>query len=152
MKMQLKFMLLLIGVSSFLFTGCDKEKGVATTIDCLNLVNKNPKGAPIFTGTWIASGGINSSGTQLMFVVPETAHPGLIDCTLTLTAPEGTFDIKMHCSTVTNTGTWHIVSGSGSGLYLFLQGSGSLTMTFTGLPTGVISLESMAGKTFMDLK
>jgi hypothetical protein len=151
MKMQLKLMLLLLGVLLILLPGCDKKKAHDTTITAINLVNLNPKGNPIFTGTFTATGGLNTSGTQLMFVVPETADPTLIDCNLTLTAAEGTIDIVMHCSVVTNTGKWHI--SSGTGLYKFTSGSGSLKMYFPpspSVPPGAIAVETMTGKILMD--
>jgi hypothetical protein len=151
MKMQFKLMLLLLGVSFFLLPGCEKKKARETTIECLNLVNLTPKGNPTFTGTFTATGGLNTSGTQLMFVIPEDADPTLIDCKLTLTAAEGTIDIVMHCSVVSNTGIWHI--SGGTGLYKFTSGSGSLLMFFPpdpSVPPGAIAVETMRGKILMD--
>lgn len=152
MKKQLRLILLLFGISFILIPGCNKKKVHATTIEAVNLVNLNPKGAPIFTGTFTSGGGLNTSGTHLMFVVPET-DPTLIDCTTTMTAPEGTFIILMHCSLTDNTGIWHIASGSGTGLYKFISGSGSLVMEFPpspSVPQGALGVETMTGKIFLD--
>src|SRR5260221_4894461 len=149
MKKQLKLVLLLLGISFILLPGCEK-KSHSTTIKATNLVNLNRKGAPIFTGTFTARGGLNTSGTHLMFVVPEK-DPTFIDCTTTMTAPEGTFIILMHCSLTANTGEWHIASGSGTGLYKFIVGSGTLTMMFPpspSVPPGALGVETMTGKVF----
>ena len=123
MKIQLKLMFILFGVSFIFLVGCNKHHGVATTITGTNLSELKPG---TLTGTFIATGGLNTSGTYVMVVQPvgaDSAH-----CTWTLTAPEGTFILLQDCSLPTLTGSWHIISGTGH--YEDLRGDGSITMMF----------------------
>jgi hypothetical protein len=58
-------------------------------------------------------------------------------------------NLQSTCSFTNNTGKWNIVSATG--LYRFLRGGGSLLMTFPpDVPTGVLSIETMTGKVFLD--
>jgi hypothetical protein len=140
MKMKLKLMLLLLGVSFIALMGCKKHEGSAITIVGTNLASPKPG---TITGTFTATGAFNTSGTSLMIVVPVGTDS--IHCTWTATAPEGTFTIGMDCEKPPKMlGVWKVTSGTGR--YRHLQGSGSLVMMFPpDVPPGVLTTETMTG-------
>ncbi len=132
-------MALLFGVSFIILMGCKKHDGAATNITGTNLASPKPG---ILTGTFTATGGINTAGTHVMVVQPVTADS--IHCTWTMTAPEGTFTMIQDCSLSNMTGRWHITGGSGT--YSFLRGSGHLIMLFPpDVPPGALSMEINKG-------
>ena len=104
MKTQLKLMLLLVSVSFIVFGGCKKPRSYATTIvQVSKSVDKNNTE----TGTFTASGGINTSGHFVMevkYVGTDSFH-----CINKLSADEGTFTTNMKCSMITNTVEWNII-------------------------------------------
>jgi hypothetical protein len=143
MKMQLKLMLLLFGVLFIFFMGCKKhDHGRSVTIASTNLVSPKPGN---ITGTFIATGAFNTSGTQVMDVVPLGTDS--IHCILNCTAQEGTFTIEMKCEKPPMmNGAWRVIGGTGA--YAFLSGSGSLIMSFPPdplVPPGALSVETMTG-------
>jgi hypothetical protein len=141
MKMQLKFLLLLFGVSFICFMGCKKNNGVSTTITGTYTSSTPTKTGFLNIGTFTTTGGIKTSGSTTMNVniVGDSAH-----CTASFTEPEGTFSMTMNCSLATMTGHWNIYSGTGR--YVEMRGDGSLTMMFPpNTPIGVAEIESMTG-------
>ena len=145
--MQFKLMLLLMGVALIIFTGF-KNADVRRTQNLKANSNSSPvtftgiytDGAlPTVTGTFTASGAVQTSGTSTMTVhrFANVAH-----CSQTLVAPDGTITILSNCQFSTMTGSWRIVSGTGN--YANLHGNGRLVMTF---PPGVIVIEAFSGKT-----
>lgn len=140
MKIQLKLLLLLFGVSFISLTGCKKNNdGVATTITGTNLNSPKPG---TLTGTFTVTGGFNTSGTHVMNI--QKVGKDSIHCTWTMTAPNGTFIMIQDCSLTTMTGIWHILSGAGR--YEDLRGNGTLIMKFPpDVPAGVISTETNTG-------
>ena len=141
MKMQLKLMLLLFGVSFITLMGCRKHDRCEVTIIGTNLAVAKPG---TLTGTFTATGALQTSGTHVMVVEPVGADS--IYCTWTLTAPKGTIIILQNCSTTTMTGIWNIISGTGA--YTFLKGKGTLTMSFPPdpiVPPGALGVETMPG-------
>src|ERR1700682_5044758 len=106
MKMKYTFILLFATISFITLTGCEKENCDITTITVSTLTGVPDKGVHLnTTGTWIATGELNTSGTELMILTPIPT-PGVttIDCELTLNASEGSMLLLLHCSTVLNTG------------------------------------------------
>ena len=140
MKMQLKLMLLLLGVSFISFMGCKKhEDEHAITIVVTHTTFVKPI---VLTGTFVATGEINISGASLMDVHPvgDSAH-----CTQTMTTKEGSFTMHQDCSTMNMSGSWYITSGTGR--YTHLQGKGTLTMMFPpNVPTGVLGIDTLTGE------
>jgi hypothetical protein len=135
MKMQLKSMLLLIGVSFITFTGF-KNADVRGP-QALH-VNATPTPVtitavfdfstfPNVAGTFTASGALEISGDATMDVALNE-NGKIAHCVVTLIASDGTITIHQECQFVTNPpkGRWEIVSGTGA--YANLQGNGSLTM------------------------
>jgi hypothetical protein len=151
MKEKLKLMMLLFGVSTIILIGCkkhDKEDGIATTITGTNLAVLKQG---IITGTFTATGGINTSGTHIMVVQPVGSDS--IHCTWTMTAPEGNFTMIQDCSLINMTGSWHINSGTGTGRYAGLRGNGSLTMNFPPnpiVPPGALGVEINTGVVWLN--
>jgi len=139
MKKQLNLMLLLLGVSFLVLKGCRKEDGLSTTIQLTSLASPKPG---VETGTFIATGGLSTSGTFVMVI--ESVGSDSIHCTTTNTAPEGSFVTILDCSIITNKGKWYVDSGSGA--YKFLKGKGSLFMLFPpDVPPGVLGTETQTG-------
>lgn len=137
MKMQLKSMLLLLGVSFFVIVGF-KNADQPTPVTIQFVYNGVAADGDV-TGTFTAHGGIETSGTSEMTVnrFANVAH-----CSQTLTAAEGTITILSNCQFSTMTGAWHIVNGTGA--YAGIKGNGKLLMTFPG--GGVFVVESYEGK------
>ena len=142
MKKNLTSMMLLIGASFILFTGCEKNDNDLSTANTNSptggvkslgtrtpvvITALNPDGVfPNQTGTFTASGGLVTSGNCSMNVnvIGYTAH-----CVLVLEpSTGGTITIAMQCEFVTTPykGRWEIVSGTGA--YANLKGNGSLLM------------------------
>lgn len=140
MKMQLKLMLLLLGVSFISFVGCKKHDGDhAVTITVTHTTFVKPI---VLTGTFVSTGEINVSGTSLMDVhaAGDSAH-----CTQTMTTKEGSFTMHQDCSSMNMSGSWYIISGTGR--YTHLQGKGTLTMMFPpNVPTGVLGIDTLTGE------
>ena len=138
-------MLLLIGASFSLFTGCKKDHEPRDTTITETFLTKivNKDGTVTSTGTFTATGGLTTSGTDVMNITltPDSSH-----CIVVLTTPNGTFTTHQNCNRANMTGHWDIVSGTG--IYTFLHGSGSLIMTFPpDVPTGVVVIETETGET-----
>ena len=94
-------------------------------------------------GTFIASGALETSGTNTMVIHPSgKSHAGAIHCTNTLVTAQGSFTLLMNCQFSTSTGTWRIVSDTGS--YSNLRGTGSLIMTMS----GDVFVETLTGRIF----
>jgi hypothetical protein len=141
MKMQLKLMLLLSGVSFIFLMGCKKDEGRSIVITGTNLAVAKPG---TLTGTFTTTGAFNTSGTHIMVVQPVGTDS--IHCTWTLTAPEGTIILLSECSTMAMTGAWHIASGTGH--YATLRGNGTLNMYSPPspvVPTGALGVEINTG-------
>jgi hypothetical protein len=149
MKMQLKSMLLLFGVSFFIFAGFKnadqrsvkaqqfKDHSSRVTIELI-VTNSNASGT-IFTGTFTAHGGLETSGT---FEMEPNFFGHFAHCSQTFTSHRGTFTAISDCEFIHNTGTWYIISGTGR--YSDLQGNGKLLMTAGGL------VEAWTGKVRRD--
>lgn len=141
MRNNVKFLLLLFGVSFLIVSGCKKEhiqRRTSTTFT-LTLV-KQPK-----PGTWngyfVASGDPTVSGTFTMNVhrAGDSIH-----CSQTLVVPEkGSTTIKSDCSLVTMTGKWYITNGTGA--YWNLRGEGSNIMSF---PANSPAIDAFYGYTW----
>jgi hypothetical protein len=102
---------------------------------------------PTVTGTFTASGAIETSGTSTMTIHSFAFVKGVrhvSHCSQTLVAPEGTITILSNCQFSGMTGTWRIVSGTGA--YANLRGNGKLIMTFPGAP--VIVIEAFSGRVY----
>ena len=142
--MKLQLMLLLLGVSFISLTSCKKkDSGVPATITGTNLNSPKPG---TLTGTFIATGGLNTSGTHVMLVQPVGTDS--LHCTWTMTAREGTFVMLQDCSLTTMTGSWHIISGTGH--YTALRGNGTLIMMFPpNVPPGVLGIETNTGTVWL---
>ena len=144
MKIQLKLILLLFGVSFISFLGCKKDNdGVATTITGTNLNSPKPG---TLTGTFTVTGAFKTSGTHVMVVQPVGKDS--IHCTWTMTAKEGTFIMIQNCSLTDMTGSWYILSGTGR--YEDMRGKGTLIMMFPpNVPPGVLSTETNTGTVWL---
>jgi hypothetical protein len=95
-----------------------------------------------WTGTFTTTGGLTTSGTNVMNTRVTTDSSFCVDV---LTTPNGTFTTHQNCSRINMTGHWDIVSGAG--IYKFLHGSGALTMMFPpNVPTGVQVIEILNGE------
>ena len=146
MKMQLTSILLLMGASFSMITGCNKhQEPVDTTItETFTTKTINKDGTLTWTGTFTATGGLKTSGTDVMNTRLTTDSSF---CIVVLTAPNGTFTTHQNCSRPNMTGHWDIVSGTG--IYMFLHGSGPLTMMFPpNVPIGVQVIETETGEIF----
>lgn len=76
-----------------------------------------------YTGTVIAEGAINNSGTNVMY----TQLLGMaLHCTIVMTFPDGTLTIRMNCNMKTLNGRWKVLEGTGA--YANKKGEGSLVM------------------------
>lgn len=142
MKKQLHLTLLLVGLSFIIFTGCKKDHGLPTTIVLTSLASTPEPYTE--TGTFLATGGLSTSGTFVMVI--EFVGTDSLHCTVTNTAPEGTFNTILNCSLITNEGKWFVASGDGA--YKFLQGRGSLLMRFPpdpNVPAGALGTETQTG-------
>lgn len=163
MKIQLKLMLLLFGVSLGFFIACKKNpdviapivkensdgiastlkkesKGKATTITVTHLTVLRPFNiGGTFTQTLKDE---TISGTSLMVVQPIGTDS--IHCTQTMTTSEGSYTMLQYCSRSNMSGSWHIISGTGE--FKHLQGNGTLTMMFPpNVPAGVRGIDNLTG-------
>jgi len=146
MKMQLKLMLLLFGVTFISLMGCKKDEAHSASITGYYTSVTPVKGGLYNTGYFTTSGGLKATGNAEMNV--NFSGTDSANCTASFTAPEGSFTMSMHCSTVNNTGHWNITSGTGR--YAELRGDGPLTMLFPpNTPTGVLGIEAMTGEVWM---
>lgn len=140
MKMQLKFILLLFGVSFISLMGCKKqnnEKAITIVTTWTTLVKP-----VVLTGTFTTTGELSISGTGIMDaqLAGDSAH-----CTETLTTKDGSFTMHQDCSNMNMTGAWYITSGTGR--YAHLQGKGTLTMKFPpNVPDGVQGIDTLTGE------
>ena len=142
--MQLTIMLLLMGATFSMFTGCKKDHDCDDVIITETFISKtlNKDGTVTFTGTFTANGGLKTSGTDVMNtrLTPDSSF-----CIVLLTAPNGTFTTHQNCSRPNMTGHWDIVSGTGR--YKFFHGSGPLVMKFPPhVPAGVLLIEKETGE------
>jgi hypothetical protein len=146
MKTQVISILLLMVVSFSMFTGCKKhhESVDATITETFTTKTVNEDATVTFTGTFTATGGLTTSGTDVMNT-RLTADSSF--CIVVLTTPNGTFTTHQNCSRTNMTGHWDIVSGTG--IYKFLHGSGALTMMFPpDVPEGVFVIETETGEVY----
>lgn len=142
--MQLTSILLLMGASFSMFTGCKKDHEPVDINFAETFTTKtvNKDATVTFTGTFAATGGLTTSGTDVMNTTLTTDSSF---CIVVLTAHNGTFTTHQNCSRLNMTGHWDIVSGTG--IYKFLHGSGSLTMMFPpDVPIGVQVIETETGE------
>jgi hypothetical protein len=103
MKMQLRLMLILVGASFSMFMGCNKhEKSEDSTLtETFTTKTVNKDGTVTFTGYFTGTGGLNTSGTDVMNTT-LTADSSF--CVVVLTAPDGTFTTHQNCSRTNMTG------------------------------------------------
>ncbi len=144
MKIQLTSMLLLMGVSLSIITGCKKHDRIenTTVIETFTTKTVDKDGILTFTGTFSATGGLTASGTNVMTTRLTTDSSFCVDV---LTTPYGSYTTHQNCSRPNMTGHWEIVSGTG--IYKFLHGSGPLTMMFPpNVPAGVFVIETLTGE------
>jgi hypothetical protein len=144
MKMQLTSILLLMGASFSMVTGCNKHHETDDIAMTETFTTKaiNKDGTLTWTGTFTVTGGLTTSGTDVMNTRLTTDSSF---CVVVLTAPQGTFTTHQNCSRPNMTGHWDIVSGTG--IYRFLHGSGPLTMMFPpNVPDGVQVIEAETGE------
>lgn len=148
MKMLSKSMLLLIGMSFFIFAGFknadhrsvkgihSKDQPAPVTIESV-YTSRAADGT--FMGTFTAHGGIETSGWVDMEVhrFANVAH-----CSQTFHSTEGTFTALSNCQFSTMEGTWRIVEATGA--YSGFEGNGKLVMMFPGAP--VLVHESWSGQ------
>ena len=148
MKMQFKSMLLLLGVSFFIFAGFKnadqrsvkgthfKDQPTPVTIESI-YTSRAADGTVM--GTFTAHGGIETTGWVEMDV---HRYANVAHCSQTFHSAEGTFTALSNCQFSTMEGTWRIVEATGA--YSDLEGNGKLLMTFPGPP--VFVHESWSGK------
>ncbi len=143
MKMELKLMLLLTGVSLSIFTGCKKHHDRVDTTITETFTSKTPtKVGATFYGTFTSTGGLNISGTSVMDVQLTTDSSFCHDA---LTTSGGTFTMLLDCSRSNMTGHWKIVNGTG--VYASIHGNGPLTMMFPpNVPADVLVIETITGE------
>lgn len=144
MKMQLKLMLLLFGVSFTTLMGCKKKDNVITPVAATITISHKAVVMPgTLSGIFTATGGISTSGTELMIVQPNGTDS--IHCTQTITASEGSITMLQDCSKSKMSGSWHITSSTGK--YAALQGNGTLTMMMfpPGDPSGNLGIDTLTG-------
>jgi len=146
--MQLRSMLLLLGVSFFIFAGfksSDQRSAKAIqsndqpTPVWIELVYTGVLSPGTLTGTFTAHGALETSGTVEMTV---HRYANVAHCSQTLEDENGTITVLTNCQFSTMDGTWRVVSGTGA--YWDLEGNGKLHMTS---PGGVVlAEESWSGK------
>jgi hypothetical protein len=144
MKMQLTSMLLLMGASFSMFTGCkkDHETDDINITETFTTKTLNKDGTLTWTGTFTTTGGLTTSGTDVMntTLTTDSSH-----CIVVLTDAFGSFTTHQNCNRANMTGHWDIVSGTDR--YKFLHGSGPLTMMFPpNVPIGVQVIEAETGE------
>jgi hypothetical protein len=146
MKMQLKSMLVFLGLSFITFTGFKKSERIvspsfnhhfmATVPQSIKPVHLTPVSiTAIFTetstltwtGTFTTSGALDISGDAIMVIGPNV-NGTIAHCEITLTTSDGTITIHEECQFATKPykGRWEIVDGTGA--YANLLGNGSLSM------------------------
>ena len=160
MKKNLSSMLLLMGASIILFTGCRKNE-----MNDLSPVNTNSAAggakslgtpAPVTISvsfpydnsqpTFIAAGGLSLSGNASMNY-EYGGHAYALHCTVVLSpSTGGTITIHQQCEFANvhapfYRGRWEVVSGTGA--YANLKSNGSLTMPYDDFLE--ISWENMTG-------
>ena len=140
MKNQLKFLLLLLGVSFFILPGCKKDHNLKRTATTFTLTLTGETKPGTFTGYFNASGDPTISGTFTM----DVAQTGdSLHCSQTLVSSKGSTTIISDCSLVTNTGAWYITTGTDA--YSNLRGEGDLLMSF---PENSLGIEALSGYTW----
>lgn len=148
MKQKSKLMLLLIGVSFIIFTGCQKDNSLvspstpsanALALESNSVNSSDPAkvflttttlhasgAAPqvVKTGSYIASAQLGTSGTYVMTV---DFYGMAIHCTTVFTPAGGDqFTTYSECQRSTFTGQWRVIDGKGA--YANLQANGSIVM------------------------
>ena len=140
MKIQLKFLLLLLGVSFFILPGCKKDHNLKRTATTFTLTLTGETKPGTFTGYFNASGDPTISGTFTM----DVAQTGdSLHCSQTLVSSKGSTTIISDCSLVTNTRAWYITTGTDA--YSNLRGEGDLIMSF---PENSPEIEALSGYTW----
>ena len=140
MKMQLKALLLLLGVSFFILAGCKKDHTPKRTATTFTLTATGETKPGTLTGYFVASGDPTVSGTFTM----DVAQTGdSLHCSQTLVSSKGSTTIISDCSLVTMTGAWYITTGTGA--YSNLRGEGDLLMSF---PANSPAIEALSGYTW----
>jgi len=138
MKTQLKPMLIFVTATLGIFSGCQKQEGIYTTIKQVSLtLNKDNTE----TGTFTSKGGVNTKGTFIMDV--QYVGTDSFYCLNKLISDDGTFTTRMKCSMITNTGAWYVIGGTGK--YKLLEGRGNLVMSY---PEGIVGVKVLTGKVF----
>lgn len=152
MKQKSKLILLLMGVSLIIFTGCQKDNTLASPSDPSTInttvaltpeshsVNSSDP-AEVFlttttltssgaapqvlkTGSYTASAQLGTSGTYVMTI---DFYGMAIHCTTIFTPAGGDqFTTFSECQTTTFTGQWRIIYGKGA--YANLRANGSIVM------------------------
>ena len=141
MRKRSKILLLLVGVSFFLFSGCKKEHIQHRTSTTFTLTLTDQPKPGTYTGYFTAAGDPTVSGTFTMDV-EQTGD--FLHCSQTLVVPgKGSTTIISDCSLVTNLGKWYITTGTGA--YSNLRGEGSLIMAF---PANSPEIEALYGYTW----
>jgi hypothetical protein len=134
MKMELKSILLLMGVSLIIFTGFKNPdvRGpqalqVNTKPTAVAITVISDFSTPDVSGTFATGGALTISGTSTMDIV-FNANGTSAHSVITLYAPGGTITIHQECNFAhfPPKGQWQIVSGTGP--YADLKGNGSLLM------------------------
>ena len=148
MKMQLKSMLLVLGISFVVLSGCKKSDGLVSPSAqpandnnaSADAVVSNPlnSGKPIpvtitmtitggvfptFTGPITTTGNLIPPGEGSMYV---NSFGNVFHCIITLITSEGTITIRELCNKTTFMGEWQIVDGTGA--YVNLRGNGKVMM------------------------
>jgi hypothetical protein len=134
MKMQLKSILLFMGLTFIIFTGFKNPD-----VRGLQALQVNAPPSPVtisstftggtfpsFTGTFTTSGALETSGTVTM-VVDLNSNGARVHCSYLFVSSDGTgtITVKEQCQFITSPwkGRWEIVSGTGA--YANLKGNGS---------------------------
>ncbi|KAA9037257.1 hypothetical protein FW778_17675 [Ginsengibacter hankyongi] len=152
MKQNSKLMLLLIGVSLIIFTGCQKDNSLVSPsapsavnnataltpgansvnseapadvfLTTTTLTSSGAAPQVVKTGSFVASAQLGTSGTYVMTI---DFYGMAIHCTTVFTPAGGDqFTTYSECQMTTFTGQWRIIDGKGA--YANLQANGSIIM------------------------
>ena len=140
MEKNLKFLLLVLAGSLFLFLGCKKDHVNKTTPTTFTLNTTAVLSEGEETGYFFASGDPTTSGTYRMIIQVDGDS---LHCSQTLTDPKGTIVIQSDCSLASNEGKWFVTDGTDA--YWNLEGKGTLIMEF---PTNAPGVEALRGVTW----
>jgi hypothetical protein len=148
MRTQLKSMLLPLGISFMVLSGCKKSDGLVSpsvqsannNIANTNVVVATPlnPGKPIpVTITMTITGGVFPTFTGPITTTGDLIPPGegsmyvnsfgnVFHCIITLVTSEGKITIREECNKTTFMGQWQIAEGTGA--YVNLRGNGKVMM------------------------